>query len=92
MLTPYTIRKLRDFKARCKCFVSVRTFLVQLPCNRHVACRYFWGMVGTGPFFVRRRTVDSEGGGGGQFLKKYFWAAKHLKIDILAWVPTKINK
>ena len=25
--------------------------------------RYYWGMVETGHFFVRGRTVDSEGGG-----------------------------
>ena len=28
-----------------------------------VGTRYYWGMVETGPFFVRGRTVDSEGGG-----------------------------
>ena len=34
------------------------------------------------PFFVRGRTVDSEGGGG----------VKYLKINILSWVPGKMNK
>ena len=35
----------------------------------------YWGMVESGPSFVRRRTVDSEGGGGGvgQFLKNISW-------------------
>ena len=35
--------------------------------------RYYWGMVETVPFFVRERTVDSEGEGGGLafFKNKY---------------------
>ena len=47
------------------------------------------------PFFVRGRTVDSEGDGGGDwqvFLKINIMTVKHLKIKILAWVPRKINK
>ena len=28
--------------------------------------RYYWGIVETGPFFFRGRTVDSGGGGGGE--------------------------
>ena len=41
-------------------------------------------------FFVRGRTVDSVGGG--QFFKnKNILAVKHLKINIMAWVPRKIN-
>ena len=43
------------------------------------------------PFFVKGRTVDS-GGGGWQFLKINILAVKHLKINIMAWVPRKINK
>ena len=50
-------------------------------------------MVETVPFFVRGRTVDSEGGGGGlDFLKINILAVKHLKINFLALVPRKINK
>ena len=41
------------------------------------------------PFFVRGGTADS---GGGQFFKINILAVKHLKINILAWVPRKINK
>ena len=46
------------------------------------------------PFFVWGRTVDSEGGGAGwQFKKKNnILAVKHLIINIMAWVPRKINK
>ena len=41
------------------------------------------------PFYVREQTVDWGGG----FLKKInILAVKHLKINILAWVPRKINK
>ena len=47
-----------------------------------------FGMVETGPFFVRGRTVDW----GGQFFKINIFAVKHLKINIMAWVPRKINK
>ena len=44
-------------------------------------------------FFVRGRTVDSRGEEGGwQFFKINILAVKHLKINILAWVPRKINK
>ena len=32
--------------------------------NVKYGSRYYWGMVETVPFFVRGRTVDSEGGGG----------------------------
>ena len=39
------------------------------------------------PFFIRGRTVDSGRGGAGSIL-----AVKHLKINIMAWVPRKINK
>ena len=52
-------------------------------------------MVDTGPFFVRGRTVDSEGlgvGGAWQFFKINILAVKHPKINILVWVPRKINK
>ena len=42
------------------------------------------------PFFVRGRTVDS--GGGGQIFKINILAVKHLIINIMAWVPRKINK
>ena len=45
------------------------------------------GMVETGPFFARGRTVDSGGGGGWKFFKKNILAVKHLKINNLAWVP-----
>ena len=40
------------------------------------------------PFFVRVRTVDSgvRGGAGSIF------AVKHLMINIMAWVPRKIDK
>ena len=41
--------------------------------------------------FVKGRTVDSEEGDG-SFLKKNILAVKHLKVNILAWVPEKINK
>ena len=41
------------------------------------------------PFFVRGRTVDS---GGGQIFKINILAVKHLIINIMAWVPRKINK
>ena len=49
-------------------------------------------MVETGPFFVRERTVDSEGGGGGgRFLKINILAVKHLKINFLGpWENNKI--
>ena len=43
------------------------------------------------PFFVRGRTVDS-GAGGWQFFKINILAVKHLKINIMALVPRKINK
>ena len=49
-------------------------------------------MVETGPFFVRERTVESGRGGGWQFFKINILAVKHLKINIMAWVPRKINK
>ena len=39
--------------------------------------------------FFRGRTVDS---GGWQFFKLNILAVKHLKINIMAWVPKKINK
>ena len=42
------------------------------------------------PFFVRRRTVDW--GGVAVFFKINILAVKHLKINILAWVPRKIIK
>ena len=45
----------------------------------------WWKLV---PFFARGRTVDSGGGG---FLAVIL-AVKHLKINIMAWVPRKINK
>ena len=44
------------------------------------------------PFFFWGRTGDSGGGGGGQFIKINILAVKHFKINILAWVPRKINK
>ena len=44
-------------------------------------------------FFVRGRTVESGGGGAGWlFFKINILAITHLKINILAWVPRKINK
>ena len=43
-----------------------------------VGTRYYWGMVETGLFFVRGRTVDTEGGG--HFLKTNILTVKHLKI------------
>ena len=43
------------------------------------------------PFFVRGRTVDS-GGGGEQIFKINILAGKHLMINIMTWVPRKINK
>ena len=43
------------------------------------------------PFFVRGRTVD-WGGGAGSFLRINILAVKHLKINIMAWIPRKINK
>ena len=39
------------------------------------------------PFFVRGRTVDW----GGQIFKINILAVKHLIINIMAWVPRKIN-
>ena len=42
-------------------------------------------------FFVRGRTDDSMEGVA-FFLKINILAVKHLKINILAWVPRKINK
>ena len=53
-----------------------------------------WEGLNLVPFFVRRRTVDAGGvvGGGWQFFKINILAVKHLKINILAWVPRKINK
>ena len=54
--------------------------------------RYYGGMDETCPFFVRGRTLDSEGGGGWKFYKINILAVQHLKINILAWVPRKINK
>ena len=53
---------------------------------------YNWGMVETGPFFGRGRTVASEGGGAGSFLKINCLAVKHLKINILAWPGSLENK
>ena len=50
-----------------------------------------WEWLKLVPFFVRGRTVDS-GGGGWQFSKIYILAVKHFKINIMAWVPRKINK
>ena len=44
------------------------------------------------PFFVRGRTVDSGGGGGVQIFKINILAVKLLIINIMAWVPRKINK
>ena len=41
------------------------------------------------PFFVRGRTVDSEVRGW-QFFKINILAVKHLKINILAWVPNRL--
>ena len=53
--------------------------------------RYYWGMAETVPFFVRGRIIDSEGGlGAGIFKKINILAVKHLKINILAWVPRKM--
>ena len=43
------------------------------------------------PFIVRGRTVDSAGGRGVAVFKINILAVKHLKINILAWVPRKIN-
>ena len=45
------------------------------------------------PFFVRGRTVDSEGeeGGGLAVFKINILAVKHLEINILAWVLRKIH-
>ena len=57
-----------------------------------MAVGIFWGMVETGPFFVRGRTVHSEGEGGWHYVKINILDVKHLKIIILAWVPRKINK
>ena len=52
--------------------------------------QYYWGMVETGPFFVRGRSVDSEGGCRlAIFNKINSLAVKYLKINILAWVPRK---
>ena len=42
-------------------------------------------------FVVRGRTVD-WGGGGWQCFKINIFAVKHFKINIMAWVPRKINK
>ena len=42
-----------------------------------------WGIIETGPFFVRGRTLYCEGGGW-QFFKIHILAVKHLKINILS--------
>ena len=42
-------------------------------------------------FFVMGLPVDL-GVGGWQFFKINILAVKHLKINIMAWVPRKINK
>ena len=44
--------------------------------------RYYWGMVETGPFFVKGRTVDSEVGA--VVWQINILAVKHLNINILA--------
>ena len=44
------------------------------------------------PFFGRGRTVYSEGGMGLAVFLINILTVKHLKINILAWVPRKINK
>ena len=49
-----------------------------------------WEWLKLVPIFVRGRTVDSEGRG--QFFRINILAVKDLKINILAWVPRKINK
>ena len=52
-----------------------------------------WEWLKLVPFFVKGRTVDSgEGGGGWLFFKINILTVKHLKINIMAWVPRKINK
>ena len=43
-----------------------------------MAVGIIWGMVETGPFFVRGRTIDG-GGGTWQFFKINILAVKHLK-------------
>ena len=47
-----------------------------------------------GPFFVRGRTVDFFWGGGAawQFFKINILVVKQLIINIMVWVPRKINK
>ena len=57
--------------------------------SKHVPSRHRLSVFNT-LIFVRGRTVDW--GGGGQFLKINILAVKHLKINIMAWVPRKINK
>ena len=51
-----------------------------------MAVSTIWEWLKLVPFFVWGRTVD-WGGGDGSFL-----AVKHLKLNILARVPSKINK
>ena len=50
-----------------------------------------WGMVETG-FFLLGDVQLIGGGGRWQFFKINILAVKHLKINIMAWVPRKINK
>ena len=47
------------------------------------------GMVETGPFFL---LGDVQLMGGGAIFKINILAAKHLIINIMGWVPRKINK
>ena len=45
------------------------------------------------PFLLGDEQLILKGGGAGwQFFKINILAVKHLKINILAWVPRKINK
>ena len=48
---------------------------------------YYWGMVETGPFFLLGDVQLIWGRGGWQFFKINILAVKHLKINIMAWVP-----
>ena len=49
-------------------------------------------MIENGPFFVRVEQLILKGGGAGIFFQNKYPAVKHLKINILAWVPKKMNK
>ena len=44
------------------------------------------------PFLLGDEQLILKGGAGWQFFKINILAVKHLKINILAWVPRKINK